>query len=200
MDNTTTHSCRGYRTTVEETRMSEMKRSMEIVCMALALCATVCNGGEKSGDPAWTTDWSAFVKQLSVEVTKDNYFVGNVNTAFSCKGVKWSGKVTEIKKPTTPDESGLIRIAMKPEVLKMQSSNPTLDKLTLTPEASEWDSWKAVSVGDTVEFSTTLDEGVFVPKCVLSYMQGMGPNAGKTMAWVNTKGAKCLGVQPKADK
>jgi len=177
-----------------------MKRSMEIVCMALALCATVCNGGEKSGDPAWTTDWSAFVKQLSVEVTKDNYFVGNVNTAFSCKGVKWSGKVTEIKKPTTPDESGLIRIAMKPEVLKMQSSNPTLDKLTLTPEASEWDSWKAVSVGDTVEFSTTLDEGVFVPKCVLSYMQGMGPNAGKTMAWVNTKGAKCLGVQPKADK
>jgi len=180
--------------------MSEMNRSMQIVCLALGLCATVCNGEEKSGDPAWTTNWTAFVKQLSVEVTKDNYFVGNVNTAFSGKGVKWTGKVTEIKKPTKPDESGLIRIAMKPEVLKMQSSNPTLDKLTLTPEASEWDSWTAAAVGDTVEFSTTLDEGVSLPKCVLSYMQGMGANAGKTVAWINTKGGKCLGINTKAAK
>jgi hypothetical protein len=171
-----------------------------ILGLALVVIGSIVAGAVgKTTDPTWTTDWSAFVKQLSNEVTKDNYFVGNVNTAFSGKKVKWVGKVTEIKKLTKPGESGSIRIAMKPEVVKM-SGSPTLDNLTITPEDTEWDSWKEASIGDTVEFSTTLDEGSFLPKCVLTYMVGMGQNVGKTVAWINTKGGKCLRVNPKSLK
>jgi len=170
-----------------------MKKTILTFCMAFALMGT----GLAADD--WLTDWSAFVKQLSIEVTKDKNFVGNVNNAFSGKSVEWVGKVTEIKKSTKPGESSLIRLAMKPEALKM-SGSPTLDNLTLIPEDNEWDSWKTASVGDSVRFSTTLDEGSFLPKCVLIYMVGMGQNAGKTVAWINTKGGKCLGVNPKSGK
>jgi hypothetical protein len=140
----------------------------------------------------WATDWPTFVKRLSAEAAKDNYFVGNVNAAFSGKKVKWAGKVTEIEGPKKDGDSGMIRLSMKPEKLELKSGAPTLDSLVLTPDGDEWKTWRSVSVGETVLFTTTLDEGSLVPKCVLMKMDGMGPNAGKTIVWINTKGGSCL--------
>ena len=142
----------------------------------------------------WTNDWSIFVKELSAAATKDNYFVGNVNSAFSGKRVQWTGKVTEIEQPEKAGDSGCIRLAMKSERLVMKSGSPVLDSLILAPEAGEWKSWQEVSVGTVVEFSTVLDEGSLAPACVLVKMDGMGSNAGKVIAWINTKGGICRGV------
>jgi hypothetical protein len=150
-------------------------------------------GVPPDGSPeAWATDWPTFVKRLSVEVAKDNYFVGNVNAAFSGKKVEWTGKVTEINRPEKDGDSGLIRLSMKSEKLELQSGAPNLDSLVLTPDGDEWKTWTSISAGEEVRFRTTLDEGSLVPKCVLMKMDGMGPNAGKTIVWINTKGGSCL--------
>lgn len=169
--------------------MRAMMRATALLTVLVAMGVVV--GGQTP--EAWTTDWSAFVQQLSVAVSKDASFVSNVNEAFSGKMVTWEGTVAEIKRPAKPGESGLVRVSMKPERLTM-TGTPTLDSLALTPEDADWETWKSVSVGDTVSFGTTLDEGSFLPRCVLTYLVGVGPNAGKTAAWINTKGAKCLHV------
>jgi len=137
----------------------------------------------------WTNDWTEFVKELTKEVTRGNYFAGNVNTAFLGKSVEWTGAVKEIKRPTASDpKSSLIRVSMKAEELGLYSGKVILDQIVLNPATKEWDTWKSVSVGDRVVFRTTLDGGLFPPECVLTKMDGMGVNAGKTVAWINTKG------------
>ena len=50
--------------------------------------------------PAWTNDWTAFIKTLSKEVGKNSNFEYNVNDAFLGKTVVWTGTVTDIKHPT----------------------------------------------------------------------------------------------------
>jgi hypothetical protein len=151
----------------------------------------------QSTSALWTDDWPSFVNRLATEVAKENYFVGNVNDAFLDKVVRWEGTISEIKRPSG-DDSGLVRLDMEPQELKMKSGTPTLDSILLTPKPSEWGTWEGVSVGDKVKFTTTLTTSSWaVPKCVLSYMQGMGPNAGKTRAWINTGGGKNLGRQSK---
>jgi hypothetical protein len=170
----------------------DMMKSAAVLMGVVLGCSMLVQAQGAPPATTWARDWSAFVQELSVQVSKSANFVTNVNEAFSGKPVEWSGTVKEIKRPAKTGESGLIRLAMKPETLVM-TGRPTLDSLNLTPSDEEWKSWAAVSVGDTVTFTTTLDEGTLVPKCVLAYLVGMGTNAGKFAAWVNTKGGAYVG-------
>ena len=180
----------------EVTRRKEHRKMKLAIAIMCAMFGLICvgNAEETKITCTWTNNWSAFVKELSGQVAKDNYFVGNVNSAFSGKRVEWNGTVTEIKRPEKSDESGLIRLSMKTETLVMKSGSPILDRLVMTPDGDEWATWETVSVGSVVVFATTLDEGEFVPKCVLSKMDGMGANAGTVRAWINTKGGSCRKV------
>ena len=137
--------------------------------------------------PCWSNNWDIFVTELATVMDKNNYFIDNVNEAFSGKQVVWEGRVVEIESPP------FVRIGMTP----MNLRGATLERLLLRLTDSEWDTWKEVSVGDVITFTTTLDKGILRPECVLAWMQGMGPNAGKTTAWVNAKGGKCLRINPK---
>ena len=176
-----------------------MKIMLPSLCLTLGLIVTVCAGEEQAAN-AWATDWSAFVKQLAVEVAKENYFVGNVNDAFLDRRVQWEGKITEIERPSSK-KAGSIRIGMKPGKLEMKSGTATLDSILVRPKASEWAAWDSASVGETVQFATTLSTSSWaVPECVLSYMKGVGANAGKTVAWINTKGAQRLGMDSNPTK
>lgn len=170
-----------------------MKRTIVMMC---AMFGLICAATAENAVPAsgWTNDWSAFVKELSSEVARDNYFVGNVNRAFSGKKVEWTGTVTEIKRPSKATESALIRLSMKTENLLMKSGSPVLDSLVVTPDADEWKTWDGVAAGSMVMFATTLDEGELLPRCVLCKMDGMGVNEGKVVAWINTRGGVCQKV------
>lgn len=132
----------------------------------------------------WTSDWTAFVEELTKLVAKDNYYVNNVNSVFLGKKVVWTGTVTEIKR------SSLIRLSMAPATL----GRDRLDSLSLQPQ--DWVSWNNVSVGDKVVFSTTLDGGEFAPKCVLMKLIGQGVKSGNNLLWINTKGGDCLRKSP----
>lgn len=171
-----------------------------VVCICFACIATGL-AQDATRPQTWSTNWSAFVKKLSAELSKSEDYVDNINAAFKGKKVTWTGEVAKIERPQKAGDSGVIRLSMKPEALAPKSGTPvTLDGLVLEPAAGEWETWRSVSVGDTVRFTTTLDDGTFVPKCVLSILQGMGPNTGKTLAWVNTKGGSSLRVVPKPKK
>ena len=176
-----------------------MRRSFVAICLLLAAGLTGLAQVAKSPE-AWLTDWSAFAKKLSAQVQKDNYFVDNVNAAFSGKKVTWTGAVTKIEPPAKDGDSGLVSVSMTPEKLGMKSGAPILDHLNLQPGGEEWKAWKSVSVGDTVSFATTLDEGTFAPKCVLSKLDGMGSHTGEVIVWINTRGAAVLKVVPRHSK
>jgi hypothetical protein len=135
------------------------------------------------------------VKELSKEVVKDDSYASNVDRAFDGKTVEWTGKVKQIRRPEKDEKSPGIEFSMKPETLVLNKSKTvTLEKLNVQPADDEWETWKSVTVGDTVVFRTTLNSSSAAFP-VLMVMQGMGVNAGTTAAWINTKGGSCLKKQ-----
>jgi hypothetical protein len=163
--------------------------------------ATATSKAQKELDievpPAWTNDWTAFVKELKKEIKKDNYYVNNVNIAFLGKSVVWTGTVKEIRRPPNERPFPSVDLSMKSEDLGFASGKTTLDSLSLQPEGDEWNTWQNVSVGDKVVFRTTLDVFPYVsPKCVFSLMVGVGSGAGTNIAWISAKGGVCLKSEP----
>lgn len=169
-----------------------MRASFAVTCLLFAFTVTGWAQDTRNAE-AWTTDWSAFIKKLSAEATKHDYFVSDVNEAFSGKKVTWTGSVTKIDQPKSESDSGLVRLSMKSAKLELKSGPQTLDALTLRPKADEWKTWKQITAGDTVSFTTTLDEGELW-RSVLVKMDGTGSHAGETVVFVNTKGGTCLKV------
>jgi hypothetical protein len=175
-----------------------------LVCM-LAMCALAQTGLTETGkqNAAWATNWSAFVAELSTHVAQHYNFVSNVNNTFDGKVVTWTGKFIETKLLEKGNlRLRLVRIAMKPENLMLASGSTaltsgstTLDSLALKPDASEWRTWEAVSVGDTVNFTTTLEKSGIPNKCVLNTMEYNNAGTWELRAWVNTKGGTCLKSQ-----
>jgi hypothetical protein len=151
--------------------------------------------GEQKASISWSNDWSIFVNELSEKVAKDNNYVYNVDEAFNGKTVEWTGKVGEIKRPNAAEDLASITLSMKPERLTFMLGAVTLERLTLKPTTGEWETWKSISVNDTVIFRTTLDKGTIPPECVLTKLDMAGANEGKVIAWINTKGGSCLKVQ-----
>ena len=153
--------------------------------------------------PAWSNDWTAFIKTLSKEVGKNSNFEYNVNDAFLGKTVVWTGTVTDIKHPTADNRTHWVDLAMKPERLAWRGKEFTLDSLHLIPREDEDDTWKNVSAGDKVTFRTTLSTmaGAMHPYfCVLTIMEGAGPSAGKTLVAINIKDGSCLKSEPSGKK
>jgi hypothetical protein len=178
-----------------EVRMKWAREPFAVTCLSFAFVAIgLAQGGGNA--EAWATDWSAFVKRLSAEATKQDYFVDNVNAAFSGKKVTWTGSVTKIEPPKNESDSALIFLSMKSVKLELKSGPQTLDRLTLVPKGDDWKTWKSVTVGDTVLFTTTLDHSDAFP-CVLAKMNGFGSHAGETIVWINTKGGSCLKIVAK---
>ena len=163
--------------------------------------------------PAWAANWSAFVTELSNQVAKAYVpgfavtWVSNVNNTFDGKVVTWSGKFI---KRSEKGDSRYVRVAMEPEKVDLGKGGTALGSgrgtihLVLKPVASEWQTWEAVSAGDTVTFTTTLDKesgGVIMePKCVLETASFNRAGTWELEAWVNTKGGACLKSQRAAKK
>ena len=138
----------------------------------------------------WRSDWYAFVAQLSAVASENEDYSDRVKSAFGGKTVTWEGRVSQVEPPKTIGGTADIQMAVKPAILSVGYNKMTVESLRLMPQGIEWDSWKTVSVGSDVVFTTRVH-----PTCVFVVMVGMGANAGKSHAIIQTDGAKCVGIK-----
>ena len=148
---------------------------------------------EQKTPASWTNDWSAFVNELSKEYARAKSGVTNVGEAFNGKTVEWTGKVTWISRPAKGERMPAIDVFMKPETLVFDKSY-SLAGVHVSPTPDEWETWKSVSVGDTVVFRTTLvPGGLALPATMIVIGQQSGPD--RELIQISTKGASCLKIQ-----
>ena len=161
-----------------------MKVSLVVVCLLFGPIATGLAQDAKSSN-AWVTDWSEFVNRSRVELPTTAVFQG--------KKVTWTGKVSEIVQPEKASESGRIRVSMTSAApaLRVSGIPYPFEDLSLHPEGAEWNTWKSVSVGDTVSFTTTLD-GTSNP--LGGQVLTLFTWSGGGMFSIYTKGGSCLKV------
>lgn len=171
-----------------------------VICLLCASAATGMAQGAKNAAPgASTAGWPEFVKHLSKVYLQQGNFEANVNAAFSGKKATWTGKVLKA------DNHSSFSLEMKPDKIVVNlgggnTGNAAIQNLEIRPEGAEAKAWAAVSVGDTVSFTTTII-ATGSPKCVVSSFVMSGPEGVRdVLVFINTKGGALQKVESPARK